>query len=107
MNARYLVVSDMQVPFQLDAAIKNIKKLVNAFISKSLPFTWADKNINFDFNDRAFINLIDYAPSNYEEICSLIKDDYFLKKFSTEPLLLKKPDLDKEKKFISQILSKI
>jgi hypothetical protein len=83
------------------------EKLVNAFISKSLPFTWADKNINFDFNDRAFINLIDYAPSNYEEICSLIKDDYFLKKFSTEPLLLKKPDLDKEKKFISQILSKI
>lgn len=31
INARYLVVSDMQVPFQFDAAIKNLKKLVNAF----------------------------------------------------------------------------
>ena len=30
-NARYLIVSDMQVPFQFDAAIVNLKKLVNTF----------------------------------------------------------------------------
>jgi len=81
------------------------EKLVNAFIAKSLPFTWADKNINFDFNDRAFINLIDYASSNYEEICHLIKDEVFLKKFSSESLFLKKPDLENEKKFVLKILS--
>ena len=81
------------------------EKLVNAFISKSLPITWADKNINFDFNDKAFINLIDYTSSNYDEACNLIKDEVFLKKFSLEPLFLKKPDLEKEKKFILKILS--
>ena len=56
------------------------EKIVNAFISKSLAVTWADKNINFDFNDKAFINLIDYSSSNYEEICLLIKDENFLRK---------------------------
>ncbi len=30
-NARYLICSDMQVPFQFDAAIVNLKKLVNTF----------------------------------------------------------------------------
>ena len=81
------------------------EKLANAFIARCLPFTWADKNINFDFNDKAFVNLIDYASSNYEEICHLIKDEVFLKKFSFEPLFLKKPDLENEKKFIQKILS--
>ena len=30
-NARYLICSDMQVPFQFDEAIVNLKKLVNTF----------------------------------------------------------------------------
>ena len=30
-NARYLICSDLQVPFQFDAAISNLKKLVKAF----------------------------------------------------------------------------
>lgn len=81
------------------------EKIVNAFVSKSLPVTWADKNINFDFNDKAFINLIDYSSSNYEEICLLIKDENFLRKFSREPLLLKKPNLEEEKSFVLKILS--
>ncbi len=31
VNARYLICSDLQVPFQFDAAIVNLKKLVKAF----------------------------------------------------------------------------
>ena len=81
------------------------EKIGNAFLSKSLPITWADKNINIDFNDKAFVNLIDYVSSDYEDICSLMKDEYFLRKFSKEPLLLKKPDLEKEKSFVLKILS--
>jgi len=81
--------------------------LVNAFISKALPVTWADKNINVDFNDRAFINLLDYASSNYEEICHLMKDQSFLKKYTNEPLLFKIPDLEKEKKFIQKIIKNL
>jgi predicted phosphodiesterase len=30
-NAKYLVISDLQVPFQFDEAIKNLKKLVKTF----------------------------------------------------------------------------
>ena len=30
-NARYLICSDLQVPFQFDAAISNLKTLVKAF----------------------------------------------------------------------------
>ena len=30
-NARYLVVSDLQVPFHFTEAVTNLKKLVNAF----------------------------------------------------------------------------
>ena len=81
--------------------------LVNAFVSKTLPVTWADKNINLDFNEKSFINLLDYTSSNYEEICQLMKDQYFLKKFVTEPLLLQKPDLKNEKLFVQKILSNL
>jgi len=81
--------------------------LVNAFVSKTLPVTWADKNINLDFNEKSFINLLDYTSSNYDEICQLMKDQYFLKKFVTEPLLLQKPDLNNEKLFVQKILSNL
>lgn len=81
--------------------------LVNAFVSKTLPVTWADKNINLDFNEKSFINLLDYTSSNYDEICQLMKDQYFLKKFVTEPLLLQKPDLKNEKLFVQKILSNL
>jgi hypothetical protein len=79
--------------------------LVNAFVSKVLPITWADKNINLDFNEKSFINLLDYTSSDYEEVCHLIQDQNFLKKFSNEPLLFKKPNLENEKIFIQKILS--
>ena len=81
--------------------------LVNAFVSKTLPVTWADKNINLDFNEKSFINLLDYTSSNYDEICQLMKDQYFLKKFVTEPLLFQKPDLKNEKLFVQKILSNV
>ena len=58
-----------------------------------------------DFNEKSFINLLDYTSSDYEEVCHLIKDQNFLKKFSNEPLLFKKPNLENEKIFIQKILS--
>ena len=60
----------------------------DAFLS-GLPVTWADKNINCDFNKNAFINLIDYQYENFSEIINYLKDDNFLKKFVKEPLILK------------------
>ena len=81
------------------------ERVPNAVISKTLPITWADQNISLDFNERSFVNLLDYAKDNYQEICGLLKDENFLKKFTHEPLLLKRPDLNEERLFVSKILS--
>ena len=79
----------------------------DAFLSGSLPITWADKNIDNDFNKKAFINLIDYQYENFSEIINYLKDDNFLKKFVKEPLILKKPDLEKEIEFVQRIINSL
>lgn len=83
------------------------EKVPESFIAKSLPITWADHNINYDFNEKAFINLINYQFNNYEDIIELLKQDSFLKKFTHEPLLLKSINLEKETIFIEKILKKL
>ena len=81
------------------------EKVPEAFLGKSLPMTWSDNNISLDFNEKSFINLLNYSKNNYLEINSLLKDDSFLKKFTTEPLLLKEPDLTEEIKFLKKIFT--
>ena len=81
------------------------EKIPDAFSAKCLPISWSDPNINLDFNKNAFINLLDYTKDNYYEICNLLKDENYLKKYSKEPLFLKKPNLHKEKIFAEKILS--
>jgi hypothetical protein len=81
------------------------EKVPEAFLGKSLPITWGDSNISFDFNEKSFINLLNYSKNNYLEINSLLKDDSFLKKFTTEPLLLKEPNLTEEIKFLKKIFA--
>jgi hypothetical protein len=81
------------------------EKVPEAFLGKSLPITWSDNNISLDFNEKSFINLLNYSKNNYLEINSLLKDDGFLKKFTTEPLLLKEPDLTEEIKFLKKIFA--
>jgi len=79
------------------------EKVPEAFLSESLPLAWSDSGINKDFNARAFINLINYHD-DYFEICHLLQDEDYLKKFTYEPLLLAAPDLSKEYNFIKKIL---
>jgi hypothetical protein len=79
------------------------EKVPEAFLSKCLPLTWADNNINLDFNEKSFVNLLNYSGDNYFEINNLLKDENFLKKFTMEPLLLKKPNLDEEIIFVKKI----
>jgi len=83
------------------------ERVPNAFLSKTLPITWADQNIDVDFNVKAFINLISHAKNNYDDICSLLKDDNYLLNYSKEPLLLERPNLDKERNFIQKIISSL
>jgi hypothetical protein len=76
----------------------------DAFLAKCLPITWADNNIENEFNKDSFINLINYQYNNYQEVIDLLKDDIFLDKFTKEPLLRYRPNLEKEVKFVSNML---
>ena len=82
------------------------EKVPDAFLSKSLPITWADQNIKNDFNSKAFINLNDFDDTQLSNLLENIKDDNFLNQFSKEPLLLTEPNLNKEINFVKKILQK-
>lgn len=81
------------------------EKVPEAFLSKCLPITWADQNIDYDFNSKAFINLNDHIKDNFKEIIYLLKQREFLQKFTNEPLLLSEPNLDAEINFAKKIIS--
>lgn len=80
------------------------EKIPEAFLGKTLPITWVDQNVKQDFNPKSFINLLDHTNDNYFNVIQLLNDDLFLKKFTNEPLMLKKPNLDNEIKFVKKIL---
>ena len=83
------------------------EKIPDAFLSNCLPISWADQNIKYDFNPNSFVNLSDYMENNYADICELLKDSTFLKKFTKEPLIKNKPNLEKEIDFAEKILKNI
>lgn len=80
------------------------EKVPEAFLSKCLPITWADQNIDNDFNIKSFINLNDHMKDNFKEIIYLLKQKDFLQSFTEEPLILKKPNLEKEIEFAKKII---
>ena len=49
-------------------SVSMMRKFRTLFFSNCLPITWADKNIDIDFNPRAFVNLLDYAKNSYERL---------------------------------------
>ena len=83
------------------------EKVPEAFLSKSLPITWADSNIKLDFNNKSLINLLDYSKNNFSEIIELLNDDIFLQRFTKEPLLLTEPNLVDEYKFVKKLLDSL
>ncbi len=83
------------------------EKVPDSFFSDCLPITWADKNIEIDFNPRAFINLLDYTKNNYENLFIELNSNTFLKKFTEEPLSLKEINLEEEIKFTKKIISSL
>ena len=81
------------------------EKVPDAYLSKCLPITWADQNIDYDFNPEAFVNLIDYTKDNYVSLIENLKSESFLKKFIDKPLFIKKKNLENEIKFVEKIIS--
>lgn len=80
-------------------------RVPEAYVAKSLPITWADNNINYDFNKNAFINLNEHFYNNFTNVINILKDENFLKKFTCEPLILEKPNIEKETNFVKKIIS--
>lgn len=83
------------------------QNVCDSFCSGTLAVTWTDRYIDHEYNKNAFINLIDYQNDNFFEIVKLLKDNVFLQKFAKEPLLNKKPDLEKEILFVKQLLNSL
>lgn len=83
------------------------ERVPEAFLCDCLPITWADNNIEHDFNPASFINLNNYINSSYKEIIEKLKDQNYLRSFIDQPLLLKKPNLDNEIRFCKNILDKL
>jgi hypothetical protein len=83
------------------------EKIPDAFIGKCLPISWVDNNAKVDFNPNTFINLNDYIHTDFEQLFDSLEDINFLRKYSKEPLLLKKPNLDDEIKFVERILASL
>jgi hypothetical protein len=83
------------------------EKIPEAFLGGCLPISWVDQNVKYDFNENSFINLLDYTNNNYVEIIEQLNDNFFLKKFTNQPLLLKKPNLDYEINFVKKIINSL
>jgi hypothetical protein len=83
------------------------EKVPEAFLGKCLPLAWADNNINQDFNEKSFVNLLNYSKDNYLEIRNLLKDESFLKKYTSEPLLTIEPNLNEEINFIKKVIESV
>ena len=83
------------------------EKIPEAFLGGCLPISWVDQNVKYDFNENSFINLLDYTNNNYIEIIEQLNDNFFLKKFTNQPLLLKKPNLDYEINFVKKIINSL
>jgi hypothetical protein len=83
------------------------EKILDSFIGKCLPISWADNNINEEFNKKAFINLNNFLNSDMQELFKSLREESFLREYTKEPLLFKKPSLNIEKNFFEKILSNL
>lgn len=80
------------------------EKIPESFVAGSLPISWTDSNISYDFNPRAFINLAPFTSINFEPLKNLLSSDIALSEYANESLIHKVPSLEPAKKFIYEIL---
>lgn len=83
------------------------EKIPEAFNSGCLPITWADENIDADFNPHAFLNLLPFATKGYESAITQLLEDKTFQRFSSESLLISKPTLEPLKEQLKLIINSI
>ena len=81
------------------------EKVPESFAAGCIPITWADQNIDSDFQPGSFINLADYAGGGYCNAFSDLINNKNLEKISETPLLIKHPDFEKFLDFIKNIIN--
>jgi hypothetical protein len=80
------------------------EKIPEAFYSGCLPITWTDENVMADFNSAAFINLLPFFNSDFEDLKEILTNSQALAQFQSEALILNTPSLESLKVFLLEIL---
>ena len=80
------------------------EKIPEAFMAGCLPITWADDNVQVDFNPNAFINLAPMSANGFSELGNLLHSKDALSKYSNEALLTNRPTLDPLKHFLQNLI---
>ena len=80
------------------------EKIPEAFLSGALPLTWVDRNVSFDFNPNAFINLEQLEWQNPAVLHELLHSENKLAEFAQQPLLLSAPSIEPFREFIRNLL---
>jgi hypothetical protein len=83
------------------------EKIPEAFNSGCLPITWADQNIDADFNPNAIINMLNLAKQGYESIYLALSNPKILQRYQDETLIINKPSIEKLTSFLIEVLKNI
>jgi hypothetical protein len=80
------------------------EKVPEAFFADCLPITWADDNIQVDFNPNAFVNLAPMTSTNFVPLTQLIQSPHGMDQYASQALLLKKPSILPFMAFVKRVL---
>ena len=80
------------------------EKIPEAFHSGCLPITWADENIQVDFNPDAFLNMLPFFQNNFQGLPNFFSNKEKIESFQSQSLLLNRPTIEPLKHFLSNVL---
>ena len=83
------------------------EKIPEAFNSGCLPITWADENIDADFNPQAFLNLLPSFKNNFQDLKDILHSKVEMESYQSQPLLIQKPTIDSLNIFLRNILKSV
>jgi len=79
------------------------EKIPEAFLAGCLPITWADQNVQIDFNPKAMINLQGMHWNQFSELPDLLLNEARLAEFADEPLMLQRPSIEPTIHFLREV----
>jgi hypothetical protein len=83
------------------------EKIPEAFNSGCLPITWADENVDADFNPQAFLNLLPLFKNNFQDLKDILHSKVKMESYQSQPLLIQKPTIESLNIFLRNILKSV